>query len=88
MEEHGRMLYPQQGYMGGMGGEEGTSLATSPEPHQEEARTHADINTILDQVRQGRRGGGVGRGGGEEEEVRKEEEPVISQGNDFPIICT
>jgi len=53
MEEHGRMLYPQQGYLGGMAGEEAAGLAslpTSPEPHQEEPRTHADINTILDQI--------------------------------------
>ena len=77
MEEHGRMLYPQQGYLGGMAGEEAVGLAslpTSPEPHQEEPRTHADINTILDQVRTGdeeewrrrRRIWGVGGGEGGE----------------------
>ena len=49
------MLYPQQNYgMGGMvGGEE--SLATSPASAQgdesQQQRQHADINTILDQVR-------------------------------------
>ena len=55
-EQQGRMmLYPQQNYgMGGMvGGEE--SLATSPASAQgdesQQQRQHADINTILDQVR-------------------------------------
>ena len=52
-EQQGRMmLYPQQNYgMGGMGGETETSPTPTQGDESQQQRQHADINTILDQVR-------------------------------------
>jgi hypothetical protein len=52
MEDQGRMmLYPQNYGMGmGAGQEEAQATSPAPGPADEAVRSHADINTILDQI--------------------------------------